>query len=227
VVRTTSACECSASHGPCRLIAITGGPSAGKTTLLDVMGRSLCKHVAVLPEAASLLYRGGFPRRPSEAARFAAQRCIFRIQRELEWLASAERQVGIALCDRGTLDGLAYWPGSEASFWGEAGTTRAAELSRYEAVIHLRTPRAGYSQANPLRVESNEEAVALDLRVEDAWAGHPRRHFIDSAVDFVEKATRAIDVVRAELPECCRGHPFAPALAAGSPSSAPGPLRVR
>ena len=200
-------CDCTASHGPPRLVAVTGGPGAGKTALLDVLSRSLCRHVAVLPESASLLYRGGFPRRPTAAAREAAQRCIFRVQRELEWLVEREGQSGLALCDRGTLDGLAYWPGSEQAFWEQMGTDRERELSRYAAVVHLRTPRVGYNHENPLRIESADEALALDLRIEAVWAGHPRRYVIDASDDFLNKVGRALAVVRAEIPPCCLRQP--------------------
>lgn len=44
-------------------IVVTGGPSGGKTTLIEALQKDLKGKVAVVPEAASILYRGGFPRR--------------------------------------------------------------------------------------------------------------------------------------------------------------------
>src|SRR4051812_5880380 len=73
-------------------------------------------------------------------ARKAAQRAIFSVQRELERLVIEERKSAVVLCDRGTPDGLAYWPNSEEAFWRETGTTRTKEFEKYAAVIHLRTP---------------------------------------------------------------------------------------
>jgi hypothetical protein len=32
------------------------------------------------------------------------------------------------------------------------------------------------------------------------------RHFVSSTSDFLTKAQRAIELIRAEVPECCRGH---------------------
>ncbi len=127
---------------------------------------------------------------------------------ELERLTREKRAFGVALCDRGTLDGLAYWPGSEAEYWEELQTTRQTELARYAAVIHLRTPSAGYDHRNPLRIESAEEAAALDARIARAWDGHARRVFVDSAEDFLEKVARAVALVRSELPPCCGAHPI-------------------
>ena len=66
-----------------RLIVLTGGPGAGKTAVLEIVSRMLNHHIAVLPEGASLLFAGGFPRQDSPAARRAAQRAIFHVQHEL------------------------------------------------------------------------------------------------------------------------------------------------
>src|SRR5690606_33373261 len=116
------------------------------------------------PEAASMLFRGGFPRRNTPPARAAAQRAIYHVQRELELLASEEPIYALVLCDRGTLDGLAYWPYGPERYFSELGTSYADELSRYSAVIHLRSPNVahGYNHVNPVRIESAEEARAID-----------------------------------------------------------------
>jgi predicted ATPase len=187
-------------------VVITGGPGAGKTALLEMVRRDFCEHVAVLPEAASIVYGGGFPRGGSEAARRAGQRAIFRVQQQLERMAIDERRA-LALCDRGTLDGLAYWPGSERDWYAEMGIARDAELSRYAAVIHLRTPAPErYNHRNPLRTESAAEAAALDARILAAWSGHPRLCVVEQTSDFVDKVGRALVLLRGEIPECCRRH---------------------
>lgn len=133
-------CRCVEPRHDVELIVLTGGPGAGKTAVLDLVEQSLCRHMVILPEAASIVFGGGFPRVDSEVGRRAAQRAIYRIQREVEEIVRGEHGIAIALCDRATLDGLAYWPGSAETFFTELGTTRNAELLRYDAVIHLRTP---------------------------------------------------------------------------------------
>lgn len=199
-------CGCSTSHGTPRLVVLTGGPGAGKTAVLELIHHHFCEHVAVLPEAASIVFGGGFPRRTSVIGRQAAQRSIFRVQRELERLALEEGSASIILCDRGTLDGAAYWPGDSPSFFRENETSLDAELARYAAVIHLRTPPAGngYNHANALRIESAREAAAIDAKILDLWAAHPRRYVVESTRYFLEKAARVVALVRAEVPECCR-----------------------
>ncbi len=201
-------CACGRDFHATRLVAVTGGPGAGKTAVLEMALRSFCSHVGVLPEAAGVVFGGGFPRHESDPARRAAQRAIFHIQRELETLVVGEGQVVVGLCDRGTIDGAAYWPGSMDSYWAEFGTSLEDELGRYAAVIHLRTPDAnhGYNRDNALRVESASEAQEIDRRILAAWAGHPNRLIVASDEDFVVKASRALKLIRAQLPPCCRAH---------------------
>src|SRR5688500_11067731 len=95
-------CECAPSSHDAKLVVLTGGPGAGKTAVLEAVRRSFCRHIGVLPEAASILFGGGFPRRDTPAARACGQRAIFRVQAELERMALDEREAAVALCDRGT-----------------------------------------------------------------------------------------------------------------------------
>lgn len=182
-----------------RRIVLTGGPGAGKTAVLELVRQAFARRVQVLPEAAGIVFGGGFPRTGEDVCRRASQRAIFHVQRELETVADAGAQP-VVLCDRGTVDGAAYWPGPD-EFWPSIATTLAAELARYAVVIHLRTPSSahGYNRGNPLRIESADEAAAIDARILDAWAGHPRRIIIPAAPDFLAKAGQAHDVIAAEL----------------------------
>lgn len=197
---------------------LTGGPGAGKTAVLELVRQYFCAHVTVLPESAGILFGGGFPRGGSSEQKKAAQRAIFHVQRELE-ASVAPGSAAVVLCDRGTVDGAAYWPGPEP-FWAAVGTTQAAEVSRYAAVVHLRTPSAenGYTQTNPLRIESPAEAAAIDERIARVWNGHPRRFQVEPSADFLGKALRALLILHNETPECCRQFMTLPV---GEPAGSP------
>jgi predicted ATPase len=200
-------CYCKQERHTTKLVVLTGGPGAGKTAVLEMARRVFCTHVTILPEAASLLFNGGFPRHSSDAGRRAVQRGIFHVQREVERLALEEGEAAVALCDRGTIDGLAYWPGSVESFWQDVNADQQRELSRYTAVIHMETPSAngGYNTQNPFRAESVFEAKVINDRILDAWKDHPRRSIISSTTDFLDKAVAALKSIAAELPTCCHG----------------------
>lgn len=181
-----------------KYIVITGGPGAGKTAILEMVKKLNIPETTVLPEAASIIFSGGFWRLPSLTARASAQRAIFSIQKEMEILVHEEKKWKFILCDRGTLDGLAYWPYDEKLFWKMNHTTLNGEMERYYAVIHLRTPltEQGYNQLNPLRIENALTAKEIDNKIELIWKNHPRYHFIESGDDFLVKAKKAIDLIR-------------------------------
>lgn len=198
-------CKCHHRHDR-RRIVLTGGPGGGKTAILELIRQSFCDHVLVLPEAASLVFGGGFPRGRSVDQAKAAQRAIFYVQRELESSADADGPA-IVLCDRGTVDGAAYWPETDG-LWDSVCTTVEEQLERYDAVIHLRSPTEslGYNHQNALRTESASEALALDVRIASVWSRHPRRFVVEPSTVFLQKAATALETLRRELPECCRHH---------------------
>lgn len=199
-------CTCSATHRP-RRVVLTGGPGAGKTAVLELVRQSLCRHVRILPESAGIIFGGGFPRHDDDVCRRAAQRAIFHVQRELEATGDAH-DAAVVLCDRGTIDGLAYWPPPAEEFWVSTGASLHSELERYDAVLHLRTPTSeqGYNRRNPLRTELSIDAAEIDARIAEAWAGHARRYEIEATAAFPDKAARALHILRAEMPECCASH---------------------
>jgi predicted ATPase len=197
-------CDCRDRH-VARRIVLTGGPGAGKTAVLELIRLFFCEHVKTLPEAAGIVFGGRFPRGDDPPSRQAAQRAIYHIQRELESVAEAEN-AAVVLCDRGTVDCAAYWIG-EGDLFSAVGTTRATELARYDTVIHLRTPTSqAYTRDNPLRLESAEEAAAIDARIAVQWSEHPHRLVVEPTEDFLHKAATALALLRHEVPECCRHH---------------------
>jgi len=198
-------CDCHGVHARQRVV-LTGGPGAGKTAVLELIRLFFCAHVTTLPEAAGIVFAGRFPRSNRVALRQAAQRAIYHVQRELESVADADSHA-VVLCDRATVDCAAYWSG-DGDLYAAVGTTRAAEFARYDAVIHLRTPTSpgDYNHDNPLRIESAEEAAAIDARIAAEWTGHPRQFVVDATDDFLQKATKALSLLRQEVPECCRHH---------------------
>lgn len=117
-------------------------------------------------------------------------------------MALEEDRAALIVCDRGTLDGLAYWPGSEREYFDDIASTKPDELARYATVIHMRTPWLDHGyMPNQFRIESAAEASLIDAQIDAAWSGHPRRFVIDSDDDFVSKLHRALDLVRAEGPQ--------------------------
>lgn len=174
----------------CCRIVLTGGPGGGKTTAADLFRREIGERVVIVPEAATILFQGGFPRsREPHASRFA-QTSIFHVQRNLEDVQAALFPGRTLLCDRGTVDGAAYWPGEPHHYFNAVGTTLETELRRYDAVIFFETAAVGGASiegGNPMRNESLEEAVVLDGQLRKLWSRHPRFVLVPNNRSFFKK----------------------------------------
>jgi predicted ATPase len=189
-------------------ICLTGGPGGGKTTAGDLLRRELGKRVAFVPEAATVLFTGGFPRYKEESCVAFQQQAIYHVQTNLEASQAAKYPGRMLLCDRGTADGLAYWRGSEAE-WSEAmgGTSLEAELRRYDVVIFFQsaavldasdgaagTVNTMLEGGNPARNETVAEARHLDTTLEKIWRQHPRFFLVQSQGSFFEKLSEAVRI---------------------------------
>lgn len=152
-----------------------------------------------------MLFSGGFPRGTEELARRAAQLAIYHVQRNLEEVQFARYPNRILLCDRGTIDGAAYWPGPPEEFFEQAGTTLEGELSRYDAVIFFESAAVGgisIEGGNPVRVEGLDAAVQLDIKLQRLWSQHPRFTRVGHHPSFIKKIVHgltALEQVVADL----------------------------
>lgn len=189
-------------------IVLTGGPGGGKTTAADLFRREIGERVVIVPEAATLLFSGGFPRAAADRAVHAAQRAIFHVQRNLEDAQAALFPGRILLCDRGTVDGAAYWPGEPHHFFEAVGTTLERELQRYDAVIFFETAAAGglkIEGGNPIRNESVEQAIHVDRRLRTLWAQHQRFVLVPHNVSFFKKISFGLAVIDGIVSELIAG----------------------
>ena len=173
----------------CRIV-LTGGPGGGKTTAADLFRREIGDKVVIVPESATLLFSGGFPRSTQPEAAAAAQQAIYHVQRQLEDVQSFLYPDRILLCDRGTVDGAAYCPEPPEEFFASLNTTFEAELARYDGVIFFESAAVGgltIEGGNPIRNESLEQAIEVDSRLRELWIHHPRFILVRHDASFFKK----------------------------------------
>lgn len=183
-----------------RRIVLTGGPCGGKTTCLAALKSFLGDKVVLVPEASTMVLEAGFPP-PAEGAhileieawRREFQNAVLSTQRHLEetW-ARLARHSGrsLMICDRGFLDGAAYWPGGRHAFLAHFGMDLDSVMARYDLILHLESVAVSrpalYGRANNgIRYEDAEGACQVDSRVMEAWDGHPARIHVP-AMDTIE-----------------------------------------
>jgi hypothetical protein len=179
-------------------IVFTGGPGAGKTLITAAIVAQHPDRFALVPEAATQVYAMLQTRwdRLDRAGRFDAQRRMYRLQLEQEARLSAAHPERTLLLDRGTVDGAAYWPDGADDFWRDLGTTHAAELARYDAVIELETCAVlglyDGAASNACRFEDAAGAVATSDALRRSWSIHPRR-FLIAAFPAMEDKVAAVE----------------------------------
>ncbi|QQS26396.1 MAG: AAA family ATPase [Actinomycetota bacterium] len=187
---------------PAPRVVLTGGPGGGKTTAGDLYLRELGETAIIVPEAATLLFAGGFPRVDEPDAERSLQQAIFAVQHHLEDVQGARFPERVQLCDRGTVDGAAFWPDGQDEFFAIAGTDLRQELARYDAVLFFETAAVGglsIEGGNRYRLESVDEAVALDERLRELWSQHERFYFVPHQQSFLAKITAGLAILRSVI----------------------------
>jgi hypothetical protein len=180
-------------------IVVTGGPGGGKTTALDLFQRELSREVKIVPEAASMLFEYGLYREKEVERIKIMQRSIYKMQTSLEEIFHETFHDRLLICDRGTLDGIAYWPEDEKNFFDSIHSNFEAELSRYEAVIFFQTAAASGEDVksnNPFRTEDARAATEIDEKLKKVWQRHPNFHYIPSSSSFMRKITHGLITIQ-------------------------------
>lgn len=176
-------------------IVITGGPGGGKTTALDLFQREFKKEVKIVPEAATMLFEYGVEKECCPDKLVLLQQSIYEMQRTLESGFRRMYPDRLLVCDRGTLDGLAYWPEHEGSFFETVGTTLEEELARYDAVIFFQTSAShgeDIKSNNPYRSEDSKAATELDQKLKSVWERHPNFHYVPNNSSFMRKIAHGL-----------------------------------
>lgn len=196
-------------------IVLTGGPCAGKTTILNAIIAEFSKSkVLIAAEVATAIFEMGYPlagRDISYSDRWLQelQLTIIPLQRYLEsQLVATARENGqsMIICDRGKMDPAAYLLGGQAELSERFGIETEQTLNEYEMVIHLESLATAnpdlYVQlksTNPHRRETLEQAQALEMRTREAWAGHPNWHFIAGGQGIEAMTSQVINLLSAYL----------------------------
>ncbi len=188
-------------------IVLTGGPAAGKTTLVSRILKEFKQDdgwkVITIPETATDLI-SGFGIKPFgnclsmlEFQDFVVADQLHKEKLALKAAEMVPEQNVLILYDRALLDDKAYITDAEFDWViSKFGLTNEAVLAKYDAVIHLVTCAKGaefaYNLGNQARTESLDHAIELDDKTLRAWSAHPNLKIVDNAVDFEKKIQRAL-----------------------------------
>ena len=173
-------------------IVFTGGPSAGKSSFMQELKLRLSHRddIFFAPEVASMLLGNGFPRCKKNENLIYQQKAIFKTQKEMEELLEAEARYEFYFFDRGLLDALAY----VKDISSVCDNTHEI-LKSYDYIFHLQVaPLNSYTKENnKSRTEDYAEAVNLEKRIKELWAGHRAYQYVESKPTFAEKVDTFLD----------------------------------
>lgn len=194
-------------------IVLTGGPKAGKTTILDVLRQEYGSRIVIVPEAATGLMANLFPQPGKHCVwtpdwRDSFQRAVLPLQKEMEtsWRSvAAANDAEIIVFDRGVLDCAAYLDGGLEELKNLFGIDPVETYSQYDAVIHLETiavahPELFDNSDNPQRYEdSPEKAITCDKSLQDVWRAHPHWNFIPSGDTIDFKISAVFEIINSHI----------------------------
>lgn len=195
-------------------VVLTGGPCAGKTSCLRAIRKQFGEQVVTVPEAATLLLGAGLPPPGHERVRHledewvrSFQGAILSLQQVLEENCERlARSCGVRLlvCDRGLLDGAAYWPGGREPFLRHFGLPVQECFARYHTILHLQSlaethPHLYGPENNAIRYEDVTDALRVEQLVRAAWEGHPGLIVVPAEGEPHVKIERVLEHVRVLL----------------------------
>ena len=188
-------------------IVLTGGPAAGKTTLISRILKEFKQEdgwrVITIPETATDLI-SGFGIKPFGNCVTMEEFQYFVISDQLhkEKLAIKAAEMVpedniLIIYDRAIFDDGAYISNELlAEILAGFGKTPEEVMSGYDAVLHLVTCAKGaefaYNFGNAARYEDVSVAREKDDLTLQAWSAHPHVYVIDNSVDFEDKMNRAM-----------------------------------
>ncbi len=195
-------------------IVITGGPCAGKTAAMrgiKTKFEPLGYTVLFVPETATELISGGVaPRTCGTVLEYQIYQMHLQTEKERIFESAAQNMQGdkfLIVCDRGMADNKAYMSEEEfAAALEHFGWNEVTVRDSYDAVFHLTTAAKGAeefytTENNAARIETPEQARALDDRLIAAWTGHPHLRVIPNAQRFEDKQNRLLAEIAAFLGE--------------------------
>jgi len=173
---------------------ITGAPGSGKTVFLTrLKALPRFREFAFIDELARKLLAENPGYRHDKAALHAA---IYRQQ------VAREAELGNKpfITDRGTADAFAFHPETAS----RVRTTLSREYKRYHSVVQLGTGAVlgeKYYTGDDIRLETLEEALAIEQATKRVWQGHPDYHFIPANPDIEAKFDQFLQII-----DACMSH---------------------
>lgn len=188
-------------------VCLTGGPSTGKTKVIDAINKhfsSLGYHVIIAPETATSFIQSGIrPFGDNALPPIDFQRLVIQNQLHNEKICEKAAEVlgkdkSIIICDRGALDGIAYVSEQE---WKEIlekeGVHPRDLLTSYDAVLYMLGKSEIFTtENNESRYESSaDEALEKGRKVLKSYLSHDNLRVVQPREDMKDKELEVVNII--------------------------------
>jgi thymidylate kinase len=187
-------------------VCLTGGPSTGKTSVINSINNyfsNLGYNVIIVPETATSFIASGIrPFGNNSINPIDFQKLVLENQIKNEEIADkAAKLLGdnsIIICDRGTLDGIAYVTESE---WNEVLNSESLVdrdlLMNYDAILYMVSkPELFTKENNASRYEQDaNEAIEKGKKVLKSYLSHDNLRVIQPREDIKDKENEVINII--------------------------------
>ena len=195
-------------------IVLTGGPCAGKTTIINTINKYLKQTnipFVTIPETATELIVNGI--KPSTMSAYDFQDIVIKRQLSKEQEAEeyfqnhfANYDKCVIIYDRGIFDNAAYMDDDGfQKLLSKYELKSMSKIDKYDLVLDLLSvascKKEAYNLNNEARTETLSEAEVLDTRTSNAWANHHNLKLLSSKVSLEEETKTVIDYINNVLNE--------------------------
>lgn len=200
----------------CKKIVFTGGPCAGKSTMIERLKEYLKEKgytVVVVPETATEMHNMGIGYKMIRSVPIF-QKLIFDYQKVKEDSVETMLRVNsedsnryVVIYDRGIIDNKAYFDDSKGfdKLLGD-NYSELNILDSYDYVFNLITladcNKEKYNlSSNEARTESPEDAIKRDRKTSNAWTGHRNIKIINTSITEDEE----FEIIKNKVDELMEG----------------------
>lgn len=191
-------------------IVLTGGPCAGKTTIINNIKKELKEKnipCLIVPEAATQLIDKGFDPNEWDTFEFQSEVLIKQLFEEAENQKyidkySNTKKMLVIIYDRGIYDNKAYFNDNTGfkRLLSKFSLDDMQVLDSYDMVFDLLSvatckPEAYTLENNEARSESFEDAQVLDKKTSNVWANHRNMKIISSEVSVEEETENVLKYI--------------------------------
>jgi predicted ATPase len=181
-------------------IVLTGAPSSGKSSALIEIEKLSSSKIALVPESAVVLLKGGFPAPAHDDLEQirAFQTSILTVQENLESICARKNpQASVMVLDRAKLDGAAFWPPGIEDYLKNFPVNLQEELGKYDHVLFLELPKQEhFGGVHQARFHNFEQSLESERRLEKVWGQHPNFTRIPAEENFDKKIEAVLKEIK-------------------------------